>query len=69
VLGENIVWINAGVGNGGTLGCHLPRWKCCCGALEPHFEVLRVKTQFWLSGWETTKFVCRVLFGDVVMEA
>jgi hypothetical protein len=58
----------AGVGNDNTLTCCLPRWRPCCGGLELPLEVVRVKTQFQLSGWTTTTFVHRVLLVGIVLE-
>jgi hypothetical protein len=46
VAGERIARLHADVSNGGTDGCRLPRCGCRCGALEPPFEILQVKTWF-----------------------
>jgi hypothetical protein len=69
VSSESNAHLYVGVGNGSTLGCRLPRWGRCCSALEPPFEVLWVKTQFRLSWWATTTFICCVLLEGIVLEA
>jgi hypothetical protein len=51
------------------LECHFPYWRYCRVVSQMPWEVLRVKTQIWASGWTMAPSVCHFLIGDIVLEA